>query len=166
MVKDSDTWSLNKGGKYFYTRNNSTLIAFTVGKLVNLNKTCFKIVGAHTDSPNLRLAPNSITENGNFEKYNLQTYGGGIWQTWFDRDLSIAGKMIVREPETKMLGTRLFRCDEPLFRIPHLAIHLSTDRNKFEWNNENHLKAILSTTVFDEKVEKNTITTIDKVLFY
>ena len=131
--------------------------------MTNLNKTCFKIVGAHTDSPNLRLAPYSVTESGGFDKFNLQTYGGGIWHTWFDRDLSIAGKIIVREAESKKLSTRLFRLDEPIFRIPNLAIHLTTDRGKFEWNNENHLKAILSTTMFDEKIKNNEKTTIEKV---
>lgn len=142
---------MQKGGKYFYTRNGSALVAFTIGKNVNLNQTCFKIIGTHTDSPNLRFAPNSYTESSKYEKFNLQTYGGGLWQTWFDRDLSIAGKVVVKDSETKKLSTRLLRVDYPVMRIPHLAIHLSSERNKFEWNNENHLKAILSTTFFDEK---------------
>jgi aspartyl aminopeptidase len=142
---------LKKGGKYFYTRNGSALIAFTVGKSMNLNNTCFKIIGTHTDSPNLRFAPNAYLQNNKFEKFNLQTYGGGLWQTWFDRDLSVAGKIIFRDSESKKLGTKLLRIDYPIMRIPHLAIHLSTDRNKFEWNNETHLKSILSTTFFDGK---------------
>jgi aspartyl aminopeptidase len=90
-------------------------------------------------------------ESSKFEKFNIQTYGGGLWQTWFDRDLSVAGKVVVKDPETKKLSSKLVRIDYPIMRIPHLAIHLSSDRGKFEWNNENHLKAILSTTFFDEK---------------
>ncbi len=127
------------------------MIAFTIGKNTNLNQTCFKIIGAHTDSPNLRFAPNSYLESSKFEKFNLQTYGGGLWQTWFDRDLSVAGKLVVKDKQTKKLSTKLVRINYPLLRIPHLAIHLTNDKNKFEWNNENHLKAILSTTFFDEK---------------
>lgn len=69
---EKESWKLNRGGKYFYTRNSSALVAFTIGKAVNLNKTCFKIVGGHTDSPNLRLAPNSYHTNGKWEKVNLK----------------------------------------------------------------------------------------------
>ena len=142
---------MQKGGKYFYTRNGSALIAFTIGKAINLNNTSFKIIGAHTDSPNLRFAPNSYLESSKYEKFNLQTYGGGLWQTWFDRDLSVAGKVLYKDLESGKLSSKLLKVDHPIFRIPHLAIHLSSDRNKFEWNNENHLKAVLSTTFFDEK---------------
>ncbi len=142
---------MQKGGKYFYTRNGSALVAFTIGRALNLNNTSFKIIGAHTDSPNLRFAPNAYLESSKYEKFNLQTYGGGLWQTWFDRDLSVAGKIIIKDLETGKLTSKLFKVDYPILRIPHLAIHLSTDRNKFEWNNESHLKAILSTTFFDEK---------------
>ena len=140
-----------KGQKYFYTRNNSALVAFTVGNRLDLNKTCFKIIGTHTDSPNLRFAPNSYLENSKYEKLNLHLYGGGIWHTWFDRDLSVAGKIIVKDSETNKLGVRLLRINQPILRIPNLAIHLTTVDNKFEWNNETHLKAIISTTFFDEK---------------
>jgi aspartyl aminopeptidase len=70
-LNEKESWKLNKGGKYFYTRNNSALIAFTIGKAVNLNTTCFKIVGGHTDSPNLRFAPNSYTTTGKWEKVNI-----------------------------------------------------------------------------------------------
>lgn len=62
------TWTLTKGGKYFLTRNNSTLIAFNLGKKLNRSSTCFKIIGAHSDSPNLRLAPNSFHEANSFER--------------------------------------------------------------------------------------------------
>lgn len=120
-----------------------------MGGSLNINRTCFKIIGAHTDSPNLRFAPNAYIEQNKFEKLSLQTYGGGLWSTWFDRDLSVAGKVIVRD-EKDALSTRLLKVDKPILRIPHLAIHLTNERNKFEWNNENHLKAIISTTLFDE----------------
>ena len=62
------SWSLVKGEKYFLSRNNSTLVAFTLGKKLNKAKTCFKIVGAHSDSPNLRLAPYSYHESNLFER--------------------------------------------------------------------------------------------------
>jgi aspartyl aminopeptidase len=145
---------LQKGGKYFYSRNGSALVAFTIGKSMNFKNTSFKIIGAHTDSPNLRFAPNSYLESSKYDKFNLQTYGGGLWQTWFDRDLSIAGKIVFKDLETGKLSSKLVKVDHPILRIPHLAIHLSSDRNKFEWNNETHLKAVLSTTFFDDKNSK------------
>jgi aspartyl aminopeptidase len=155
---------LAKGGMYFYTRNNSALIAFTIGSKLNLNNTSFKIIGTHTDSPNLRFAPNPFVSGSGYERLNVQTYGGGLWNTWFDRDLSIAGKIIVKDAETKKLGTRLLRIERPLLRIPHLAIHLTSDRNKFEWNNETHLKAILSTTFFDKKEEEVEVSDQEKLV--
>lgn len=141
---------MKKGGKYFYIRNGSALVAFTIGKAIDLNKTSFKIIGAHTDSPNLRFAPNSYVESSKYEKFNLQTYGGGLWQTWFDRDLSVAGKIVYKDLQNGKLSSKLLKVDYPILRIPHLAIHLSSERNKFDWNNETHLKAILSTTFFDD----------------
>jgi aspartyl aminopeptidase len=94
----------------------------------------------------------------------VQLYGGGIWQSWFDRDLSVAGKVIVKDELTNKLSSRLIRISYPILRIPNLAIHLTTERNKFEWNNENHLKAIMSTTFFDGKVEDNNIGEEEKLV--
>ena len=145
---------MQKGGRYFYTRNGTALIAFTIGRAATLNTTSFKIIGTHTDSPNLRFAPNAYQESSKYERFNTQIYGGGLWQTWFDRDLSIAGKIIYKDLGTGKLASKLLKIDHPILRIPHLAIHFSTERNKFEWNNENHLKAILSTTFFDGKENK------------
>ena len=71
---EKESWKLKKGGKYFYTRNSSALVAFTVGKLANLNTTSFNIIGGHTDSPNLRFAPNSYTTSGKWEKVLLYPY--------------------------------------------------------------------------------------------
>ena len=65
-------------------------------------KSCFKIIGAHTDSPSLRIAPNSYNPSGELERYNIQTYGGGLWHTWFDRDLSVAGKVVFKNSEGKL----------------------------------------------------------------
>lgn len=162
QISESDNWKLQAGGKYFLTRNSSALIAFTVGAKTDINKTLFKIIGTHTDSPNLRLAPNSYKKSGNFERLHLQTYGGGQWQTWFDRDLSVCGKVVFKDNDNQ-LQHKLVRIDEPLFNIPHLAIHLTTDRNKpFDWNNENHLKLVLSMGINDILNESKEIKEITK----
>lgn len=143
-LNESENWKLKPGHKYFFTRNQSALIAFTVGSKINLNNTKFKIIGTHTDSPNLRLAPNCLKKNGLCEKLNLERYGGGQWQTWFDRDLSVCGKILYND-ENNNIKTKIVRINEPLFNIPSLAIHLVSGSNKpYDWNNETHLKAIMS----------------------
>ena len=89
------------------------------------------------------------------------TYGGGIWRTWFDRDLSLAGKVIIRSGEQKQcLESRYWSTEKPILRIPSLCIHLDPDRTEFKLNKEAHLKPILASTLVDnlfgEGVEKLT----------
>lgn len=165
-IKESENWDLKRSGKYFFTRNQSAMFAFTVGGQVELSSTKFKIIGTHTDSPNLRLAPNSWTKSGHVEKMNLERYGGGQWQTWFDRDLSFAGK-IVYKGNDNLISTKIIRINEPLFNIPHLAIHLVEKSKPFDWNNEFHLKLILSMGLGERiESEENQIndTSLDKKL--
>lgn len=171
-LKENDlSWTLQPGNSYFLTRDLSSVIAFSIGYKVEWSKTAFVIVGGHTDSPTLRFAPNSYLKDNSYEKLNLQTYGGGQWQTWFDRDLSIAGKVVVKNPSTEKLETRLFKVDEPIMFVPNLCIHLRKDKENFYWNNEDHLKSIIGTDYFDDlyledEVDNNLIeniknTTID-----
>jgi len=144
QLNESENWKLKPSGKYFLTKNSSNLFAFTVGAKTQLDKTLFRVIGTHTDSPNLRLAPNSYKKSGHIERLFLQTYGGGQWQTWFDRDLSVCGKVVFKDQDNN-IKNKIIRIDEPLFNIPHLAIHLTSDRNKpFNWNNEEHLRLVLS----------------------
>ena len=118
------------------TKNESAIVAFTVGPSVD----CIKIMGTHTDSPVLKIAPRSHTSGQGIEKLNVMTYGGGLWHTWFDRDLKVAGRIIVNNEGN--LESRLVDLNEPLVRIPNLAIHLTDERGKFEFNKERHLKPI------------------------
>lgn len=131
---------IQKGGKYYVTRNASSLIAFAVGaKYVPGNP--FAMVGGHTDSPVLRIKPISKSKKEGYVQIGVETYGGGIWHTWFDRDLSIAGRVFVNI-EGKLVS-KLVKIDKPLLRIPTLAIHLTKDRyTKFEFNKETQFKPI------------------------
>ena len=125
-------WKLKKG-KYFYTGNGSSLIAFTVGSAPS----GVSIIGCHTDSPCLKLKPNQ--EAG--AKVGVQTYGGGLWHTWFDRDLGLAGRIVLGSE--KGIKSKLIKIDEPLMRIPTLAIHLDRNvKDGFVFNNETHLTPI------------------------
>lgn len=84
------------GGKYFFTRNMSTLVAFAVGEKVTAGSG-FTIVGAHTDSPCPKLKPISKLTKGGYLQLSVAGYGGGLWHTWYDRDLSVAGRVVVQK---------------------------------------------------------------------
>ncbi|EAR87946.2 aminopeptidase I zinc metalloprotease (macronuclear) [Tetrahymena thermophila SB210] len=153
QISENDNWNINRGGKYFFIRSNSSLVAFTVGTNFDANDTGFKIIGAHTDSPCLRLAPLSKLTSQEFRQAGVCTYGGGLWHTWFDRDLTLAGR-IVYEDENNQFKSDLFFHEGGLFKIPNLAIHLTTadERGKFTPNLENHLKPIFSSEVYEQLV--------------
>ena len=99
------------------------------------------MIGSHTDSCTLRLKPVSKKTGSGFMQVGVETYGGGIWHTWFDRDLSIAGRAMVKDAEGNYVQ-KLVKIDRPILRIPTLAIHF--DRNsKFEPNKETELFPIV-----------------------
>ncbi|CAL5372953.1 unnamed protein product [Camellia sinensis] len=156
QVSEREDWSLQAGKKYFFTRNYSTIVAFAIGKKYVAGNG-FHIIGAHTDSPCLKLKPVSKVSKGGFLEVGVQTYGGGLWHTWFDRDLTVAGRMIVREGKDGSVSYshRLVRIDEPIMRIPTLAIHLDRGVNDgFKVNTQSHLLPVLATSI---KAELNKV---------
>lgn len=166
---EKDPWNFDLGKKYFYTRNNSAIIAFTIGKKLSVTDGCFKIIGAHTDSPSLRLAPNSYNPSNGFERYNVQYYGGGLFHTWLDRDLSLAGKVIFKNNEGK-LTSKIIKCEQPLFFIPNCPPHLKSgaERDCLKINNETNLKPLIATllvnSVTNEDKEKSNDKKLGKTL--
>lgn len=105
----------------------------------------FNIVGAHTDSPVLKLKPCSKKSAHGYLMVNVETYGGGLWHTWFDRELSLAGSVIVKETDGTF-SKKLVHVRRPLLRVPSLCIHLQSpeERLKFAPNKESHMAPILS----------------------
>ncbi|KAL5612747.1 uncharacterized protein BROUX77_002903 [Berkeleyomyces rouxiae] len=141
-LREREPWAakIQPGGKYYLTRNGSSIIAFAVGGHWSPGNPV-AMVGAHTDSPCLRLKPVSKKQNVGFMQVGVETYGGGIWHSWFDRDLSIAGRVLVRDGEGNFVQ-RLIKVDKPLLRIPTLAIHLDRS-SSFDPNKETQLFPIV-----------------------
>ncbi|XP_047157261.1 probable aspartyl aminopeptidase [Vigna umbellata] len=153
QLSERELWDLQPGHKYFFTRNHSTVVAFAVGKKYVAGNG-FYIIGAHTDSPCLKLKPVSKVVKGGILEVGVQIYGGGLWHTWFDRDLTVAGRVIVREENAGSVSYshHLVRIEEPIMRIPTLAIHLdrTVSSDGFKFNNETHLIPILATSLKGE----------------
>ncbi|KAJ3189999.1 hypothetical protein HDU85_000290 [Gaertneriomyces sp. JEL0708] len=150
-ISERDNWagSLRPAGKYFFTRNKSAITAFAVGGKYKSGNG-FAVVGAHTDSPCLKVKPHSKKEQGGYTQVGVETYGGGLWHTWFDRDLGIAGRVLVKNADGSY-EHRLTRINRPMLRIPTLAIHLDRGVNDgFKFNKEDQLTPIITSAASKE----------------
>ncbi len=145
QLKESERWQLEAGGRYFVVRGGSSIIAFVLGQSP-LDETGFRIIGAHTDSPGLRLKPHAAHCCEGVVRLGVEVYGGPILATFTDRDLSLAGRVNVRSA----LGfeTHLLRFEEPLVRLPNLAIHMNREVNEqgLKLHKQNELPLIMSLT--------------------
>ncbi|KAL9058458.1 MAG: hypothetical protein Q9162_001754 [Coniocarpon cinnabarinum] len=137
LIKERDSWStsIKPGGKYYVTRNASSIVAFTVGQRWRPGNP-ISMIGAHTDSPCLKVKPYSRKQSEGFLQVGVECYGGGLWHTWFDRDLSLAGRAMVRQGGS--IEQKLVHITRPILRIPTLAVHLDRQEN-FSFNKETQL---------------------------
>jgi aspartyl aminopeptidase len=126
-LSEAEDWSLQQGGKYFVTRNGSSLIAFIVGT-DGLTETGIRMAGAHTDSPCLMVKPQPELLNNQYYQLGVEVYGGALLNPWFDRDLSIAGRLIYKD-KNGQLKQKLVNFEDPIAMIPSLAIHLDREAN-------------------------------------
>src|SRR5688500_12698375 len=136
-LDEGEEWKLRPGDRRFVTRNGSSIIAFQVGTK-SPARAGFKMIGAHTDSPNLKLKPRAVYNKQGFRQLGVELYGGVLLHTWFDRDLSIAGRVAVRG--NKGIEIHLVDLERPILRIPNLAIHMNRDvkRGGFKVNPRAH----------------------------
>ncbi|KAK0206514.1 peptidase M18 [Desarmillaria ectypa] len=143
-LRELDNWDkeIKAGGKYYFIRNQAALVAFTLPPQWQYG-TGLSIIATHVDSPNLRVRPVSKKAKAGFLQVGVETYGGGIWHSWLDRDLSLAGRVVVADSAGNF-NSRLVKIDRPLLRIPTLAIHLDRNVNDgFKFNQETEFVPIL-----------------------
>lgn len=146
-LEENLAWDLQKGQNYYLIKGGSSVVAFTVPHIFSADKSGFKLISTHTDSPCLRLAPNFEVSSSNFSQCYVQCYGGGLWNTWMDRELLLGGKVAVKTEEG--IENRLFLSKTPIGKISNLAIHLKKEREKVEINKEVHLRPIIASSIFE-----------------
>jgi len=126
-LPETERWALRPGGKYYVLRGGSSVIAFIAGQQTP-EQTGLRIVGAHTDSPGLRLKPLAPHAAAPMARLGVEVYGGPILATFTDRDLGLAGRVSLRSGNGP--ASRLIRFAKPLVRLPNLAIHMNRNVNE------------------------------------
>ncbi|MDN3639601.1 M18 family aminopeptidase [Simiduia curdlanivorans] len=126
-LKEGDAWQFEVGGKYFITRNNSSIIAYIHGK--QIAEQGIHMVGAHTDSPCLKVKPNPVVNSQSYLQLGVEVYGGVLLAPWFDRDLSLAGRVNYLDSQGSRRSA-LVDFKKPIAIVPSLAIHLDREVNK------------------------------------
>lgn len=126
----NEHWTIKSGGRYYMVKNGSALFAFTTGKGLRSFVNGSKLIAAHSDSPSLKLKPNpEIYGDGGVVSLNVEKYGGGILYTWFDRPLSMSGRITVKGEDVMHPREVIFDLERPIAVIPHLAIHFNRNVN-------------------------------------
>lgn len=146
-LDEREAWEISPGARHFVVRGGGTVVAFVAGSSAP-SEAGFVLIGAHTDSPNLRVKPLPEVSSNGYRQLAVEVYGGVIWHTWLDRDLSLAGRVTLTSGDT-----RLVRFDRPLCRIPNVAIHLSREVNSAgpQLNAQSHLVPLLGLGEKDDK---------------
>lgn len=152
QLDELDAWGTLSAGKYYITRNESSLIAFTLAEDA-LAETGFKMVGAHTDSPCLKVKPKPERIKHNLVQLGVEVYGGALLNPWFDRDLSMAGRVSYLDSEHNIQHT-LVNFEKAVATIPSLAIHLDREANKDRTvNAQHHLPPIVMQVGDDDLID-------------
>jgi aspartyl aminopeptidase len=146
VLAERDPWP-DAPGRYLVVRGGSLVAWSTEGD--RRPEHGFRVLGAHTDSPNLRVKPRPDTGAAGLRQLGVEVYGGALLNSWLDRDLGLSGRVAVRVGDTVEL--RLFRIDRPLLRIPQLAIHLDrgVNENGLKLNPQQHLAPLWATGPVD-----------------
>lgn len=142
-LDETQAWRLAAGDRRYVIRGGSSLVAFVVGQRP-VGEAGFRIIGAHTDSPGLRLKPQPADTSGRMIRLGVEVYGGPILATFADRDLGLAGRVSLRNASG--IDTRLVLFPRPLLRLPNLAIHMNRKVNEdgLKFNRQSELPLLLA----------------------
>ncbi|PKO37670.1 MAG: M18 family aminopeptidase [Betaproteobacteria bacterium HGW-Betaproteobacteria-6] len=151
-LDEAERWTLTAGDRRYVVRGGSSIIAFIVGDQPAAT-TGLRLIGAHTDSPGLRLKPKPAEDTAGMVRLGVEVYGGPILATFADRDLSLAGRVNVRVPGG--FTSRLVRFAEPLLRLPNLAVHMNREVNEngLKFNKQTELPLLLGVSEDGTKAE-------------
>jgi aspartyl aminopeptidase len=140
LLEETDAWP-SAPGRYVVVRAGS-VVAWSTSAARGPD-TPFRVVAGHTDSPNLRVKQQASSTRFGWQMLHLEAYGGALLNSWLDRDLGLSGRVTIRDPGARHgLRQELVRVDEPLLRLPQLAIHLSEDRKGVTLDPQRHLDAV------------------------
>ncbi len=156
------SWADLAAGRYYVKQGDSALLAFAVPASRTVRG--FRIVGAHTDSPNLRLKPNAEYVKEGYAQLGVEVYGGALLNSWLDRDLSIAGRAVVKSPKAAhpSFDTRLVKFERPLCRVAQLAIHLDREVNEkgVVLNKQEHLAPLFGMSASGKEASRPPLATM------
>ena len=125
----ADAWGDLDAARGFVVRNGGTVVAARTSASVDVERLRFSVIGAHTDSPNLRLRPQPDVNASGYRQLGVEVYGGVLLNSWLDRDLGLSGRVVMQDKAGDSPATMLWRCDRALLRVPQLAIHLDREAN-------------------------------------
>ena len=146
QLHENTPWHLKKGSSYFLSRENSATVAFTLGSDEERTQG-FRMLGAHTDSPCLQVKPRADVKTGKYHQLGVEVYGGPLLGTWFDRDLSLAGRVVCEMKDGK-LAVLLVNFNRPLLSIPSIAIHFNREANtQNNIDRQKHLPPIIAQAI-------------------
>ncbi len=139
-LEESNRFNIYNNKKYYIVRNDSSIIAFTVNENI---KNGLKLIASHTDSPAFKLKPNSLIEFNGINTVETEVYGGPIYSSWFDRELSVAGRIYYKN-ENNELAYKIVKLNDSCAIIPNLCIHFNREiNNGYKYNPEIDLKPII-----------------------
>ena len=156
LLLESETWSLKRGGRYYFSRNGSSIIAFIYGKKHG-PEFGMRMAGAHTDSPCLKVKPQPEIQSSGYDQLGVEVYGGVLLNPWYDRDLSLSGRVCYRD-KNGPLRHALIDFRRTIGVIPSLAIHLDREANsKRSINAQTDILPIISMSGSNGKIDFRSI---------
>ncbi len=150
----NEKWNLKVGGKYYITKNSSALVSFVINS-DNIEKEGFRIISSHSDSPSFRIKPNAeMSVENTYLKLNTECYGGPILNTWLDRPLSVAGRVVLKGENVLRPLEKIVNINKPICIIPNLAIHMNkTINDGYSLNKQKDMLPLVG--LLNESLEKD-----------